>query len=175
VFSWFATKATIFGFLVFFNFRDTFWSCFGGGDNGNVGVGIVFSWFSTNATIFSFLVFCNFHGTFCSHFDGGDNGNVGVVRLNHNGSGNGNAGDDDGDSDTDNDDSNAGNGDTDNDNDNDNDDNNDSVDSEVIKQFLNMGFTREQAIGALEKHDYDAHMATNYLLDLQWWKYLLII
>ncbi|CAJ0748870.1 9914_t:CDS:2, partial [Entrophospora sp. SA101] len=37
----------------------------------------------------------------------------------------------------------------------------------ILNQFLNMGFTREQAISALEKYDYDAQNATNYLLDLQ--------
>ncbi|CAG8690215.1 2140_t:CDS:1, partial [Scutellospora calospora] len=39
--------------------------------------------------------------------------------------------------------------------------------SEMIKQFINMGFSKVQAIDALEKHDYDPHKATNYLLDLQ--------
>jgi hypothetical protein len=44
----------------------------------------------------------------------------------------------------------------------DNDDN-----SELINKFINMGFTKEQAVDALVKHDYDLHKATNYLLDLQ--------
>ncbi|CAG8743065.1 hypothetical protein C2G38_2045051 [Gigaspora rosea] len=39
--------------------------------------------------------------------------------------------------------------------------------SEMIKQFINMGFSKTQAINALEKFDYDPYKATNYLLDLQ--------
>ncbi|CAG8593283.1 7553_t:CDS:2 [Ambispora leptoticha] len=38
-------------------------------------------------------------------------------------------------------------------------------DSEVLKQLVNMGFSREQAIDALEKYDNDLVKATNYLLD----------
>ncbi|CAG8689001.1 77_t:CDS:1, partial [Cetraspora pellucida] len=41
------------------------------------------------------------------------------------------------------------------------------LNSEMIKQFINMGFSKVQAIDALEKHNYDPHKATNYLLDLQ--------
>jgi hypothetical protein len=44
----------------------------------------------------------------------------------------------------------------------DNDDN-----SDLIKEIIHMGFTKEQAIDALEKYDYDLHKATNYLLDSQ--------
>ncbi|RIA87660.1 hypothetical protein C1645_827445 [Glomus cerebriforme] len=46
--------------------------------------------------------------------------------------------------------------------DNDNDDN-----SDLINKFINMGFTKEQAIDALVKSDHDLQKATNYLLDLQ--------
>ncbi|GJJ78751.1 hypothetical protein EMPS_11110 [Entomortierella parvispora] len=35
----------------------------------------------------------------------------------------------------------------------------------LINQLLNMGFTREQSRGALEKYDYDLEKATNHLLD----------
>jgi len=45
---------------------------------------------------------------------------------------------------------------------NDSDDN-----SDLINKFINMGFTKEQAIDALVKYDYDLQKATNYLLDLQ--------
>ncbi|CAG8793701.1 17779_t:CDS:1, partial [Acaulospora morrowiae] len=38
---------------------------------------------------------------------------------------------------------------------------------ELIKQFTNMGFTKSQAVEALEKYNYDLLQATNYLLDLQ--------
>ncbi|KAG9284712.1 hypothetical protein G9A89_002597 [Geosiphon pyriformis] len=42
----------------------------------------------------------------------------------------------------------------------------DKEDSEVLKQLtLNMGFSREEAIDALEKYDYNLEKATNYLLD----------
>ncbi|PKC15208.1 hypothetical protein RhiirA5_408476 [Rhizophagus irregularis] len=39
--------------------------------------------------------------------------------------------------------------------------------SDLINKFINMGFTKEQAIDALVRHDYDLQKATNYLLDLQ--------
>ncbi|KAG0198433.1 hypothetical protein BGX28_008161 [Mortierella sp. GBA30] len=35
----------------------------------------------------------------------------------------------------------------------------------LIDQLVNMGFTREQSRGALEKYDYDLEKATNHLLD----------
>ncbi|KAF9957555.1 hypothetical protein BGZ72_001700 [Mortierella alpina] len=35
----------------------------------------------------------------------------------------------------------------------------------LIEQLVNMGFTREQSRGALEKYDYDLEKATNHLLD----------
>ncbi|CAG8593267.1 659_t:CDS:2 [Funneliformis caledonium] len=41
------------------------------------------------------------------------------------------------------------------------------INPDLIEQFINMGFTKEQAVDALEKYDYDPHKATNYLLDLQ--------
>ncbi|CAG8617926.1 7747_t:CDS:2, partial [Acaulospora colombiana] len=38
---------------------------------------------------------------------------------------------------------------------------------DLIKEFTNMGFTKSQAVEALEKYNNDPHKATNYLLDMQ--------
>ncbi|CAI2170703.1 2489_t:CDS:2 [Funneliformis geosporum] len=48
-----------------------------------------------------------------------------------------------------------------------NEDSEKDINPDLIEQFINMGFTKEQAVDALEKYDYDPHKATNYLLDLQ--------
>jgi len=40
-----------------------------------------------------------------------------------------------------------------------------SVDEPNVQQLLGMGFTRDQAVQALEKNDYDLSKATNFLLD----------
>ncbi|CAG8465497.1 664_t:CDS:2 [Diversispora eburnea] len=39
--------------------------------------------------------------------------------------------------------------------------------SELVKQFINMGFTKSQATDALEKYNNDLQKASNYLLDMQ--------